>query len=1152
MSDKAGAGTAASLEWDAYVQEVRDAVAGREAEYIEPLAQGWTACGRGQFKCLSPLRSEKTASFYVYVGKGCNDFGTAQGGDLIWFVREFRRCNFREAVDELAQWAGLPTWDDRKKGRGAPAADPEELLRRWHEPFPEERVFAALTYIVNECFALLPTMGREHLVDHYGYPDWFIERERVGYCPHDLWEILHAGECPFTDPELLATGFFHRKGNGDVVPTFGGRLVFPYWRDGVVRYAIGREFFGRAKRGDVEPAYYEARPYDSGKYKKLPTHSDKFPWVSGYVQNEVLWGEDCLRGIRDEPLHITEGVTDAGTLALLGFRVISPVTITFRDQDADRVIALIKRHRVRRVVILNDNDTTPDKLHPGKERHPGLEGAKKMALALWRAGIAVHVGRLPRPEGVTKIDVNEIGAKALREGGEERARAVLKEISDAAPPYLEFLASEIPADAGNEAMAKHMEEIGTLAERMTTAARLDLVQRILDAHPRIHKRNARKAFDQAVARETVRRQAVENAEAAAAPAPAEGGAPAPEGGAAASPAEAAASGRGSAKLGAVLENPDGFYERRVNEEYREPISTFSMQLVQRVIPPGGGAELLAVRVVARSPGKHARPPVLVERWVIPTRAWNGKRAFIGSLPHAGMSWTGNDDEVQALHSLLYLDAGRVPTVQSTNVLGRHVAADGTPRFVLPAGVLSTAGWMAEPDLVLQLDGGSNLSHRLPPERQALDDPDTLALAKEALEALLHLHEPEIMATLGSWMMASLFGPCIRAELGCFPILNVVGSPGSGKSSLLGRILWPMFAGVQRGELLSCTSSAFSFTKDMSAANALAVILDELKESDMGAKAVELLYRLARRVYSGDTETRGRADQDVNLYFLIACLCIAGETRLEHDQAIAERCVLAQMDGTWIREHPEGRARFDALAAKPLWRVAVVLQAWSLRADVPAMLARARLMLGEALAKLGRGVLPERVRKNLLLVAFGAVALNDVATALGTDVGDVSFAAVVNKILRDTFDEDDASGPATRVRSNLDEAVIEAGTMAVLGVIQEGKHYAWVDQKLRLWLAGIEAAREEWRRGRGLPSHSPGVRALLRIAREAMASPDSYVTALEVRTQLGDDRRPRCLEIDPEKIPASLGVESFPATTNRTWGGARTPTMEDWRRGREPN
>lgn len=397
-------------EWDAFTSEIRTLAAQHHVEYLRARVEKWSPQGRGRWRCASPFRQERTPSFDVYEDGRWHDYGGGgDGGDTIAFVMKLYSLSFKDALSRLAEDFGVATWDDRKKGRGAPPEDPDTLLALWKNESLARRVFEASTYLAHLCHDALPGRVRAYLTDHYGYSDDFIDLEKVGWMPAGLWELAHDRDGEpgaFTDEELLSTGYFHQRRSGKIDASLAQRIVFPYWKDGLCRYLIGREYFAAAARAEVT-----IPEHDQGKYKKLPTFDrDKRPYVSPFVEN-VLWNEDCLRFLPPGSIVIiTEGVTDAGILAMLGFPVISPVTVAFRLQDVERVIALLRRAHCKRVAILNDNDVTAD------GRRPGLEGAKRMAGALWKAGFEVTVGRLPKPEGVDKVDVNELVTRALQEG----------------------------------------------------------------------------------------------------------------------------------------------------------------------------------------------------------------------------------------------------------------------------------------------------------------------------------------------------------------------------------------------------------------------------------------------------------------------------------------------------------------------------------------------------------------------------------------------------------------------------------------------------------------------------------------------------------------------------------------------------------------
>ena len=88
---------------------------------------------------LSPFAKEKTPSFYVNDEKGFfHDFSSGKHGDLIGFLQETERLSFREAVERLANEAGvqLPAEDPKvqeaeRKRQGL--TDWLDLAARWYE-----------------------------------------------------------------------------------------------------------------------------------------------------------------------------------------------------------------------------------------------------------------------------------------------------------------------------------------------------------------------------------------------------------------------------------------------------------------------------------------------------------------------------------------------------------------------------------------------------------------------------------------------------------------------------------------------------------------------------------------------------------------------------------------------------------------------------------------------------------------------------------------------------------------------------------------------------------------------------------------------------------------------------------------------------------
>jgi DNA primase len=420
--------------WKDFEQDVSQAAhaPGACSEFIRSLGpKDLVDLGSGVFKCLSPLRTEKTPSFWIYPDdRGWTDFGTAEGGDLIAFAKKyFGTANWSETLHRLAENLRVESWDSRKRklspghsgGNGGATVDEviSDMLAQWNGDFVEEdKVFTASTWLAQRAHELLPSQIREHLHSR-ALTDEIIDGEKIGYVPEGFWQVVTdpATQPPFTKKELLATGWFHLHTSrptewasedpaGRISEAFGGRIVMHYWRDGKARYSIGRKYHGRLDGSPAVKVWEAENPWAVAKYKKLPIRNDKRAYISRFIKNDVLWGEDCLRHARGQTLYITEGIVDAMMLKMLGFNAISPVTIAFAQHDVEHVLLVLRYAKPSQIIILNDTDSVFD-IRTGKERRPGLEGAKKMAKTLLAHNYVARIASIPKPKDVAKIDVND-------------------------------------------------------------------------------------------------------------------------------------------------------------------------------------------------------------------------------------------------------------------------------------------------------------------------------------------------------------------------------------------------------------------------------------------------------------------------------------------------------------------------------------------------------------------------------------------------------------------------------------------------------------------------------------------------------------------------------------------------------------------------
>jgi len=335
-------------------------------------------------------QSRSKASFIVDTSKQafwCKGCGV--GGDVLQMV-EFVQSgqvtshqsgkmpdSHRRARDYLAARAGLPPLS-------AYGLSPEEIREVESQRQEEESVFSVLTDLAE--------FYHRKLLAHPDALEWFtaryaigrvtVERLKIGFADNDgLFDDYLHKEKGHSWAAIKKSGCASLGRNPDeMYAFFRGRVIFPYWKQGRVVYMIGRK-----------TQWTPDSKYETAKYKKLPTHSEKRAYVSKAIRNSVFFNEDCLAGVPPEGgIVITEGVTDCIALMERGVPCISPVTVCFRDQDHPKLLSLVKG--VGKVYICQDNEISG----------AGLAGALKTARFLTRKGVDVRIVELPLGEKQAK------------------------------------------------------------------------------------------------------------------------------------------------------------------------------------------------------------------------------------------------------------------------------------------------------------------------------------------------------------------------------------------------------------------------------------------------------------------------------------------------------------------------------------------------------------------------------------------------------------------------------------------------------------------------------------------------------------------------------------------------------------------------------
>lgn len=251
------------------------------------------------YKGLCPFHQEKTPSFIVFPdGQNYHCFGCGANGDILSFVMHTENVDFSEALQILAQRAGVvlrpPTPEEKESDKQ------RERL--------QELNLAAAQFFHHQLRYGDAGAGARTYVESRGLTPETISAYLLGYAP-DRWDgvLNYLRERGYSDAEINTAGLtIEREGGGGFYDRFRNRLLFPI-RD-AQGHVIG--FGGRALADDQQPKYLNS------------------PQTPLFDKGAVLYGLDqaapAIR--RDGRAVLVEGYFDVLWAHQAGFKnVVAPM-----------------------------------------------------------------------------------------------------------------------------------------------------------------------------------------------------------------------------------------------------------------------------------------------------------------------------------------------------------------------------------------------------------------------------------------------------------------------------------------------------------------------------------------------------------------------------------------------------------------------------------------------------------------------------------------------------------------------------------------------------------------------------------------------------------------------------------------------------------
>jgi len=278
------------------------------------------------FTACCPFHNEKTPSFMVSPTKQIfKCFGCGKGGNIITFMQEIERIDFRDAAKELAKQANI----DLAKYQ----IDPKKHDDRQDEKEKIKRIHKLTQKYFVEQLEKNPS-AKKYLIEQRKLDEQTIKEFWIGYAPDSHYSLIQELKSKwFNDKDLIDASLAKKSQTwGDIYSFFKHRITFPI-------YDTMNNIVGFSAR--------IVDPNDKPKYLNSAEHK-------AFQKSQLLyWLNRAKNQIKEyDSLFIVEGQMDVIGLARIGYHLwvaTSGTALTIEH------LKLIKRY-TENVFLLFDSD----------------------------------------------------------------------------------------------------------------------------------------------------------------------------------------------------------------------------------------------------------------------------------------------------------------------------------------------------------------------------------------------------------------------------------------------------------------------------------------------------------------------------------------------------------------------------------------------------------------------------------------------------------------------------------------------------------------------------------------------------------------------------------------------------------------------------
>lgn len=293
--------------------------------------------------------------------------------------------------------------------------------------------------------------------------------------------------------------------------------------------------------------------------------------------------------------------------------------------------------------------------------------------------------------------------------------------------------------------------------------------------------------------------------------------------------------------------------------------------------------------------------------------FTGSSSLHGAVAVYGGSFTGSDIHARGILQIMLHkcdDTRYIIDSEGVNVINiptsEHLAlrepfvvwADAagvrTPDFVTESGVKFE--FSGDPDT----DGVMKTDLTLAPTLWQFVEEDAAnkQLVLDTMKALFSCQESDTVGKLVGWMIAAFWRQQFHAKYRKFPLLHVYGPAGLGKTEMTQALL-RLFYYKQEPQMMTPTSTPFSFLQSVGGSSSIPVMLDEYKPSKMNPEKLEAFRAIFRGAYNQHDTQRGGGNRTKSSFNALSRISMSGPIVFvaeapETENAIADRLVLVSI------------------------------------------------------------------------------------------------------------------------------------------------------------------------------------------------------------------------------------------------------------------